>query len=255
MKDGRKMIFSEKYHSRIEDFGRGGLMTPEAVLRVFENTGSHHSDSVGDSLISGSAAGIAWIVAEWNVKIHRAPKYGEELIQSTCAVGLKPAIQNSRKMAIKTASGEVCAEGSAKLVRLDVATGKPVKSTEELIARYAPEPENENEQKLPRLVVPKEFDCEQEVLLRRGDIDYNGHVHNANYLTLAIEALPEALYREKKIVSYRISYRLPIKESDKVTVRIAVGENSVTECFFGSDGTLKTIVFFEFDRTFLPEEK
>ena len=97
------MIFSEKYHSRIEDFGRGGLMTPEAVLRVFENTGSHHSDSVGDSLISGSAAGIAWIVAEWNVKIHRAPKYGEELIQSTCAVGLKPAIQNSRKMAIKTA--------------------------------------------------------------------------------------------------------------------------------------------------------
>ena len=63
------------------------------------------------------------------------------------------------------------------------------------------------------------------------------------------------LYREKKIVSYRISYRLPIKESDKVTVRIAVGENSVTECFFGSDGTLKTIVFFEFDRTFLPEEK
>ena len=103
--------------------------------------------------------------------------------------------------------------------------------------------------------MPKEFDCEQEVLLRRGDIDYNGHVHNANYLTLAIEALPEALYREKKIVSYRISYRLPIKESDKVTVRIAVGEDSVTECFFGSDGTLKTIVFFEFDRTFLPEEK
>lgn len=245
------MIFSEKYHSRIEDFGRGGVMTPEAVLRIFENTGSHHSDSVGDSLISGSVAGIAWIVAEWNVKIYRLPQYGEELIQSTCAVGLKPAIQNGRKMTIKTVTGEVCAEGSAKLVRLDTAAGRLIKSTEELIARYAPEPDDETEQKLPRLIAPKEFDFECGVILRRGDIDYNGHVHNANYFTLATEALPEHIYKDKRIVSYRISYRSPIKEKDKVTVKTAIGENSATECFFGSDGILKTIVYFEFSPTFL----
>ncbi|MEI3152567.1 MAG: acyl-ACP thioesterase domain-containing protein [Eubacteriales bacterium] len=130
------MIFSEEYCSRIEDFGRGGLMTPEAVLRIFENTGSHHSDSVGDSLISGTAAGVAWIVAEWNVRIHRTPAYGEKLIQSTYAVGLKPSIQCKRRMEIRTAAGELCAEGNAVLVRVDVSTGRLVKPAEELIALY-----------------------------------------------------------------------------------------------------------------------
>ncbi len=245
------MIFSEKYHSRIEDFGRGGLMTPEAVLRIFENTGSHHSDSVGDSLISGAAAGVAWIVAEWNVRIHRFPAYGEELIQSTCAVGLKPSIQCGRRMTIKTASGELCAEGNAVLVRMDVSTGRLVKSTEELIALYKPEPEDESKEKLPRLVPPKEFDAEVPVLLRRGDIDYNGHVHNANYFTLALEAMPKELYEKRQITAYRISYRSPIKESDVITAKLSADENSLLECFFSSDGTLKTIVRLELSPTFL----
>ena len=100
------MIFSEEYCSRIEDFGRGGLMTPEAVLRIFENTGSHHSDSVGDSLISGTAAGVAWIVAEWNIQIHRTPAYGEKLIQSTYAVGLKPSIQCKRRISSTSIGGK-----------------------------------------------------------------------------------------------------------------------------------------------------
>lgn len=240
------MIFSERYNSRIEDFGADGLMTPEAVLRIFENTGSHHSDSVGDSLIAGAAAGIAWIVAEWSVKLYRAPAYGEKLIQQTYAIGLKPAIQNMRKMMIKTEAGELCAEGNAVLVRFDTATGRLVKSTEELIARYAPEPEDENAEKPPRIALPKEFDLEAPVIIRRGDIDYNGHVHNANYFTLATEALPENIYKNKKIRAYRISYRSPIKKGDEITARLAESESSLTECFFSSDGTLKTVVIFEF---------
>ncbi len=240
------MIFSEKYHSRIEDFGTDGLMTPEAVLRIFENTGSHHSDSVGDSLIAGAAAGIAWIVAEWNVKIYRAPAYGEKLIQQTYAVGLKPAIQNMRKMMIKTEAGELCAEGNAVLVRVDTATGHLVKSTEDLIARYAPEPESENAEKPQRIVPPKEFDLEVPVLIRRSDIDYNGHVHNANYFTLATEALPEDIYKSRKIKAFRISYRSPIKKGDEIKAKLARGESSLAECFFSSDGTLKTVVIFEF---------
>ena len=211
------MIFSEEYCSRIEDFGRGGLMTPEAVLRIFENTGSHHSDSVGDSLISGTAAGVA------------------------C----------KRRMEIRTAAGELCAEGNAVLVRVDVSTGRLVKPAEELIALYGPEPEDETNERLPRLVAPKEFDAEVPVFLRRSDIDYNGHVHNANYFTLALEAMPKELYEKRQITSYRISYRSPIKESDVITAKLSADENSLTECFFSSDGTLKAIIRFEFTPTFL----
>ena len=144
----------------------------------------------------------------------------------------------------RTAAGERCAEGNAVLVRVDVSMGRLVKPAEELIALYGPEPEDETNERLPRLVAPKEFDAEVPVFLRRNDIDYNGHVHNANYFTLALEAMPKELYEKRQITSYRISYRSPIKESDVIQAELSADEDSLTECFFSSDGKLKAIIRF-----------
>ena len=48
------MIFSGTYYPQIEDYSRSGKLSAEAVLRIFLNAGSYHSDSVSDSVIQGS---------------------------------------------------------------------------------------------------------------------------------------------------------------------------------------------------------
>ena len=49
------MIYSERYLPQIEDYTSNGDLSVEAIMRIFENTGSHHSDSVGDGHIEGNS--------------------------------------------------------------------------------------------------------------------------------------------------------------------------------------------------------
>ena len=46
------MFFSEIYQPGVADFDPSGKLGYEAILRIFENTASRHSDSSGDDIIA-----------------------------------------------------------------------------------------------------------------------------------------------------------------------------------------------------------
>lgn len=49
------MFYSEIYQPGVADFDHGGKFGYEAILRIFENTASRHSDSSGDDIIAKAA--------------------------------------------------------------------------------------------------------------------------------------------------------------------------------------------------------
>ena len=61
-------MFFRRYISRASP-----ILTPaaswgyEAILRIFENTASRHSDSSGDDIIEESRNGITWVLTDWRV--------------------------------------------------------------------------------------------------------------------------------------------------------------------------------------------
>ena len=67
------MFYSEIYQPGVADFDRGGKLGYEAILRIFENTASRHSDSSGDDIIEESRNGITWVLTDWRVRIVRRP--------------------------------------------------------------------------------------------------------------------------------------------------------------------------------------
>jgi len=58
------MFFSEIYQPGVADFDPSGKFGYEAILRIFENTASRHSDSSGDDIIEESRNGITWVLPE-----------------------------------------------------------------------------------------------------------------------------------------------------------------------------------------------
>ena len=74
------MYYKEIYQPRISDYDRNGKLSYEAILQILETAGSHHSDTVGDSVIEGSQCGIAWILTEWRVQILRRTDSKEKLV-------------------------------------------------------------------------------------------------------------------------------------------------------------------------------
>ena len=211
------MIFTIPVASRVEDFDQEGLLTPHAVLSVFENTAIRHAETTGYSPMGDSLRnGMAWVITNWRVEVARAPSYDQPLTASTWLC--RTPRQATREMLLRAADGEVLARGQAKLALVDRATGKPCLPTADRLAPYGPETATAFADRLPRLRPPARWDAETPVRLRRADIDYNGHLHNTAYLDLALDAAPDALCRAG-VHTFRISYRSPLRPGDAPVLR------------------------------------
>ena len=99
------MYYKEIYQPRISDYDRNGKLSYEAILQILETAGSHHSDTVGDSVIEGSQSGIAWILTEWRVQVLRRTDSKEKLQITTWVRGKAPASAVNRDFLLTDETG------------------------------------------------------------------------------------------------------------------------------------------------------
>lgn len=211
------MIFTLPVTTRVEDFDQRGLLTPPALLSLFENTSARHADQVGYSVMKESlCCGMAWVVTNWRIQILRAPSYEEAFSVSTWL--RNGPRQATREMLLKSEAGEILARGQAKLCMVDRRTGTPQLSSPERMAAYGPEPAAAFPDKLPRLRPPVSYTDAETVVLRRSDMDYNGHLHNTAYLNLALDAAPLEILSQG-VHTIRISYRSPLRRDDPLVLK------------------------------------
>ncbi len=134
--------------------------------------------------------GMSWVITNWRAEVVRAPAYDQPFTASTWLCN-NPR-QATREMLLQSEDGEVLARGQAKLVLVDRASSKPCLPTPERLAAYQPELRTAFSDRLPRLRPPTAYTAETPLHLRSSDMDYNGHLHNTAYLTLALDAAPQS---------------------------------------------------------------
>ena len=239
------MVHQEIYEPRISDYDQNGVMSLEAILDMAENVASHHASRVNDDVIEGSQQGIAWVLAEWVVKIVKRPVYGERMHISTWvrSAGLS-ATTTVRDVVMQDAEGQDRIFLCPKFVLFDRATHRPVYLSAELMQSYQPEDRECMQLDNTRLREPADFETEKSIQLRRTDMDFNGHLHNARYVSLALEALSQEVYDANQFRGFRIVYRAPLTAEETVTIRCHTEGNTSLVCFYKQDGTLCTFVEF-----------
>lgn len=229
------MYYIEKVRPRISDIDRFGRLSYTALLHLMENTGSHQADLVNDSILDGSISGIAWVLTEWRVHIDKLPSDLGELEIKTWGRGKAPSSIVFRGFTISK-NGEIVVRADSKFALVDLKSGRLTKITPEALEAYKPETEMPFDCELPRLREPKIYESEISLKLRKSDIDFNNHMHNAQYLGLALEAVEDEICQNGIFHDIRIVYRKPLtsecnaiikchKEDCKYTVGIYDGEN------------------------------
>lgn len=236
------MIFEEQAVPRMEDYGRNGELTLDGVLRLFESVANHHSTSVQDNVMEGSQQGVTWILTEWQVRLLQPVDFRVNGLRAatwgrTCMGGSMV----HRDYTLKDASGALVAAGTSNYVLMDLAHGRLLRVTPELMERYHPD----EAEALPGAETARmrEHSPAARVLpiaLRRSDIDFNAHVHNLSYLAFALEALPEEVYRAAHYNSLRLSYRKAILEGEAVEARYAPLPDGAAVSLY-ANGTLRAL--------------
>jgi len=74
------MIFKEQFTMQLKDIGKENYMKNRAILEIFENIGTHHSDIAGYGPNDIKRTGVTWVLLDWKVQVLKRPKYGIKCI-------------------------------------------------------------------------------------------------------------------------------------------------------------------------------
>lgn len=226
----------------MEDYNKDGSVKLASLIKIMENAGNKHSDSIGDSILTSSNNGLTWILTDWYIEIEAYPKYGEKLMARTWSQTTTTTFGCSRDFELY-ADDRLCIKATTRWVLLNLQTGKPTPIPAELFDRYGSENKSVFESpRLPKNILPKTFSSETKLQLRRNDIDFNNHVHNLTYLDFAMEAIPEDLYKNHKFTNIRMSYKSAITDEKEIICKYNFTENKHIVHIFNNDGELKTII-------------
>lgn len=210
------MIFSKTYEPRIWDRDCYGRLSFRSVLEILEDISSCHSQHVKDKANIERESNFTWIFSEWEInKNINFPLHGKLYID-TWVTGKIPSVITVRKFVAKDEDGKIVFTAAAKIVLVEITTGRLVRITDEIIGIYEPEPFEKDEEKGNSLrEIKEDYSDEKKICVRDADIDINDHVHNTVYMDYIFEVLPSL----NEALSVKILYKHAIQKGSVITVK------------------------------------
>lgn len=230
------MIFSEYVKIQLKDIGKNNLIKNIGILEILENVATHHSDLVGFGPNSIETTGVSWILLDWKLNVIKRPKYGQILRVDTWGRTILGEIKKSytyRDFEIYDEENNLYIIATSKWALLNINTGRLTKIEEDIIKKYKIENKDVfNIGELGKIKEVEEATNEIEYRVSRRDIDLNGHMHNLYYLSLAYEALPEEVYKNRPFNNVRIQYKKEVRFGDIVKCKYTFEDNNhiITIC-------------------------
>lgn len=214
------------------------------IVRYLQDTSTFHSDSVGETLEELKERGKAWLLSGWQIEVARYPKFGEELQISTWPHENKPVLAQ-RNFEICDSQGETLVMANSFWFYFDFQTGMPCRILPEHVECYGLEERLPMNYKGRRIAVPKDMKGteKESFLVKKADLDTNGHVNNAKYIDMALEYVEKEEYIKEMRADYRKSalmgdriYPVVYEETDRIIVELKSEETDFVVIEFIMDG-------------------
>ncbi len=212
------MKFEQNFKIGIREVGLKNEITNYGFLAFLEDLATYHSDTVGYGVKDVFSKKRAWLLMDWELEVYKRPKFGDTIKVITNAVSLeKPTYHCYRNFEIFDVSNNLVATATSKWLLFDTEKNKIVKIDENIMNLFNPEGDSKkSEEKILKLKEPASYDSIFQYEVQRADLDMVQHMNNLNYLKLAYEALPEAVFLGEQLNNVRIMYKHQIKLGDKV---------------------------------------
>lgn len=207
----------QDFYLSIREINNKTELTNKGILSFFEDIGGYQSDLAGFGLKQIEQTRISWVLLHWKVKVLKRIKYdGKPIKVRTWSRGMKRACCY-RDYEIYNSKGELCVIGSSKWALIHLDNGL-MRLSEDILNKYATDNKCVFGDDFDFLKIrePENYSYEYSYTITRRDLDINGHMHNLNYLDLAYEALPEAVYNNHCFDNFEIMYKKEAKLGDKL---------------------------------------
>ncbi len=216
-----------------------GKLTLASLIDYFQDCSTFQSEDLGLGFGYLKAYNMVWVLSSWQIVVDRYPGFCERIQVGTAPYEFKSFL-GFRNFAMTTTGGECLARANSIWSLLNTGTGKPVAPTEDMKAGYS------LREKLPMDYAPRKIELpeggrhEEPIVVKKHHLDTNHHVNNGQYVSMAMEYLPEGF----AIRQLRAEYKKQAFLEDELFPYVAHRKNICTVALM--DGTDKPYAVMEF---------
>ena len=176
-------------HHEVDRFGR---LHAAVYLRYLAHAAVEASAAAGFDAAWYAAAGGLWIVRRTMLDVVRAVRADEELTIRTWVEDFR-RVRSERRYEMLGADGTPRASARTDWVWVDAASGRPRRVPAEVQAAFGAAAENGREREGWSAPPPPARPARSEHRVRLYELDGLGHMNNANYLDLLVQAVADTL--------------------------------------------------------------
>ena len=239
------MFFTQDFRVSLTMLSQNTFISNKGFLSILQDIAEMHSASIGLGVTDIDKTNYSWALLNWKVKIFNRPQYGDTITIRTWARHYTK-LYCYRDFEVLNNKGEIIAIISSKWILIDVSKHKIAKIEDELIVQYKPELKSVfDETEIEKIIEPEESSSSINYVIRKSDIDVNGHVNNLCYVDMALEAFPGTVNEFNSCTNFEIMYKHQIKIDDNIKISYAKidGQNYIT--IKNNDGTdLHSVIRF-----------
>ena len=203
-----------KLHSFQVDFRK--LASMETLCRLFQEAAWNHADALGLGFEQLQLQQKIWVLSRLLVEVHQYPQWGEIIRIHTWPRPIDGAFA-MRDFQMLNSQGEVLVSGSSAWLILDALSRKPQRPGK-LLSAFSTDPNHRATDRDPEKIAEAEtLEPGIEFLVRYSDIDVNGHVNNARYVSWLLDSYPIEFHRQHSVSQLEINFLGETRTGDTLT--------------------------------------
>ncbi len=208
-----------------------GKLTMASLINYFQDCSSFQSEDLGLGLDYLRENRLVWVLSSWQIVVDRYPFYCEKVTIGTRPYEMKGFL-GYRNFAMLDAEGKYLARANSLWSLLDTQTGRPTMIPEEMTARYGLGEKLEMEYAPRKIAIPPCGVEKEAVVVKKHHLDTNHHVNNQQFVSIAMDCLPE----DYAVRQVRAEYRRQAFLNDVLIPRVTDEEDRTVVVLGDAEG-------------------
>lgn len=212
-----------------------GRLTLAALLNYFQDCSTFQSEMLGMGVKYMKEHHLVWVLSSWQIVVERYPMLCEDVQIGTFPYDFK-SFMGSRNFFMKNKEGKYVAKANSLWSLLNTETMKPVAAPKDMVERYGLEPKLEMDYASRKIAVPEGGIQGEAIIVKKHHLDTNHHVNNGQYVTMAMDCLPEESVVKRGIRQLRAEYKMQAFLGDKMYPYIVEAEDGMIVSLRSEEG-------------------
>lgn len=207
------MSYSFENKIRFSETADRGKLSVGSIIDYMQDCTNYHSESLGAGIGYQIRTGRAWILNSWQIRLNGDIRLGDTVRTTTWPCGFDKVFgYRNFTMANAEKPEEYLVEAESTWIILDAEKGRIAKIQPEDTERYVCEPSLSEDLKKIKILPGTGYTEQTAYIVRRYQLDINGHMNNSWYVKIAEEYVP----RDRKITFVRVEYKKSARLGDEI---------------------------------------